>query len=88
MQRQRIMQRAADVVGFEMLFQLVALRMADDVKMIRAFGVGRFERQLQRRVVQQFMIAMRDAAAFVRPLGPDASISRPAPRLECLPCDN
>ena len=62
------MQRAADAVGFEMFLQLVALRMTHHVEMPDAFAPTGFLGQLQRRVVQQFVIAMRDTAATGGPV--------------------
>ena len=47
-----------------MFFQLIPLRMPDDVEMIGAFGVGRLPREQQRGVLKQFMVAVRHAAAL------------------------
>src|SRR5438128_890599 len=63
-----IMQRASDFVSFQMFLQFIAARMADDVKMVHAFRVVRFPRQLQRGVGEQFMIALRHASSSLGPL--------------------
>ena len=67
-QREGVMEGTADLVGLEMLFQIVAARMADDVKVINAFGVAGFLWQLKRSVSKQFVIAMSDASAFAGPV--------------------
>src|SRR5581483_3549726 len=62
-----VMQGAADLMRFEMLFKFVAAGMAHDVQMVATFRVIGFERQLQRGIRKQFVVTMRHAAALLRP---------------------
>ena len=55
-QRQRIVQRATNLVRFKMFFQVITPWMAHYVQVINAFRKIRLARQLQRRVRQQFVI--------------------------------
>src|SRR5207302_11135421 len=67
MQRKRVMQRAADLVGLEMLFEFITARVANDVQMPRALGQIRLARQLQWGVRVQFSISLVDLPAGARP---------------------
>ena len=48
MERQRVVQGAADVIGFEVLFEFIPAGMTHHVEVPRAFGIIRFPGQLQR----------------------------------------
>src|SRR3954468_14835158 len=67
MQRQRIMQGAANAIGFKMLLQFVAPRMPNNVKVISTLGVSRLTRQLERCFSKKFVITMRDATTLASP---------------------
>ena len=56
------MQRAPDLVSFQIFFQVVAAWGGGRRKMIGTLGPIRLMRQLQWRVRQQFLITMRHAA--------------------------
>ena len=49
MERQRVVERAANVIGFQVLFEFVPAGMAHHVKVPGAFGIVCFPGQLQRR---------------------------------------
>ena len=68
MEGQRIVQTAADAIGFEVFFQAIAPPMAHHVEMPCALGIISLARQLQRRACQQFMVALRHPAPFARPM--------------------
>jgi len=47
-QRHRVMQGAADLIGFEMLLEFLAAGVAHDIEMVGAFGEVGFAWQLER----------------------------------------
>ena len=67
-QRERIVQRATDLIGFQMLLEFIAAGVAHGVNVINAFGVVRLARELQGGVGEQFMIPVGHAPALARPV--------------------
>ena len=65
--RERIMERAADLIGLEVFFELITLGMAHDVKVINALGISSLVRELQRCAREEFVVTVGDAAAFAGP---------------------
>jgi len=84
-QRQRVMKRATDSIGFEMLLSSSRRGMAHDVKVPRAFRVRGFAGQLQRRIGQQIGGRCGRWSGVSAPSVPGVSSFTPAPRPETLP---
>src|SRR2546423_6990351 len=64
---ERVMQSTADLVGLEMLFELIAARMAHYIQVPRTLRKGRFAGQLERSVRQQLVVTMGDTPTAAGP---------------------